>query len=268
MAKLPCFQFALLTGVPSVIRRILGPLRYPFGLVAYQSSFVGHQLSSSNLSYYRFDLNGYSLCRGLNTLKYKMCSRRISRVIRMLSAPLAVAFLVILYRESQYNKINQTGDWEFEFSAQNVNNLVQDGLDAQFLANNLQPGLEAAIQFPDVASNFEVPAPQPQAAAVYQQPPPPPAQVVNEVPAAPVAPAAPLPVEPVQPVVPAQPPAAPVPVAAEPQAPAAPEQPAAAPESPAAPPPTPKPYVKKVMGEVIDHPMMNFDEPENVEECV
>ena len=34
----------------------------------------------------------------------------------------------------------------------------------------------------------------------------------------------------------------------------------AAPEKPK----TPKPYVKKVMGEVIDHPMMNFDEPENV----
>ena len=39
-----------------------------------------------------------------------------------------------------------------------------------------------------------------------------------------------------------------------------------APAEPAAPekPKTPKPYVKKVMGEVIDHPMMNFDEPENV----
>ena len=90
MAKLPCFQFALLTGVPSVNRRIFGPLRYPFGLVAYQSSFVAHPIPTSNQSYYRFDLNGYSLCRGLSILKYKMCSRRISRVIRMLSAPLAL----------------------------------------------------------------------------------------------------------------------------------------------------------------------------------
>ena len=193
----------------------------------------------------------------------------------MLSAPLAVAFLVILYRESQYNKNNQLGDLEFEFSAQNVNSLVQDGIDAQFLANNLQPGLQSAVQFPDVASNFEIPAPPPpQAAAVYQPPPPPPPQpVVNEAPppAAPVAPVAPVAqVEPAQPAAPAAPPAAPVPVVeqAAPPAPAvvAPAEPAApvAAESPAAP-VTEKPYVKKVMGEVIDHPMMNFDEPENVQ---
>ena len=200
-----------------------------------------------------------------------MCSRRLSRVIRMLSAPLAVAFLVILYRESQYNKNNQLGDLEFEFSAQNVNSLVQDGIDAQFLANNLQPGLQSAVQFPDVASNFEIPAPPPQqaAAAVYQPPPPPPPQepVVNEAPpqAPPVAP-----VEPAQPAAPAAPPAAPVPVVDQPEAPVveAPAEPVAAvpvaPESPAVP-VTEKPYVKKVMGEVIDHPMMNFDEPENVQ---
>ena len=57
----------------------------------------------------------------------------------MLSAPLAIAFLVILYRESQYNKYNQTGDWEFNFSAEQVSNLVNDGIDSQFLSKeNIQ----------------------------------------------------------------------------------------------------------------------------------
>ena len=85
------------------------------------------------------------------------------------------------------------------------------------------------------------------AAAVVAQPVPP---VVPQAPAQPVQPA--------QPVVAAQPVVDQQPVIAQENL-----QPAnepAAPEKAK----TPKPYVKKVMGEVIDHPMMNFDEPENV----
>lgn len=183
-----------------------------------------------------------------------MCSRRLSRIIRMLSAPLAVAFLVILYRESQYNKIYGQQDWEFAFSPNSMEKLIDDGLDAQFLnPSNLQNG----VQFPDTASNFE---------PKFEVPP----NIIPQIPqqpAVPVAPAA-VPVQPVAPV-PLQPvtvqPAdpivnqQPVPVNPEPANNVAPAEPAA-PEKPK----TPKPYVKKVMGEVIDHAMMISDEPENV----
>jgi len=64
----------------------------------------------------------------------------------MLSAPLAIAFLVILYREAEYNRENETGDWEFNFSAEEVSNLVNDGIDSQFLSKeNIQEQVRSII---------------------------------------------------------------------------------------------------------------------------
>ena len=56
-----------------------------------------------------------------------MCSRRLSRIIRMLSAPLAVAFLVILYRESQYNKIYGQQERDFMSLHSKIHKIYIDG---------------------------------------------------------------------------------------------------------------------------------------------
>ena len=89
--------------------------------------------------------------------KSKPLNRRLSRTIRMLTVPLAVAFIVILYREAEYNRENETGDWEFDFSAQEVSNLVNDGIDSQFLSKeNIQQQVQSIINEQQDLEPFKV----------------------------------------------------------------------------------------------------------------
>ena len=75
----------------------------------------------------------------------------------MLTVPLAVAFIVILYREAEYNRENETGDWEFDFSAQEVSNLVNDGIDSQFLSKeNIQQQVQSIINEQQDLEPFKV----------------------------------------------------------------------------------------------------------------